>query len=338
MANVSFWQTYEQVAQRDDQTALRALLGEPSAASVSDVDPRNGESLLAIAARNGALGCVQALLQRGADPDFGGATTPLCAAAEQAQTDVFRALLMAGADPNVPDEIGLPVEAATAADAATVLGLLREVGWFAGATPGQWSRLIGMAAERGFLATARELTLALAATSASKVGRRSLQLLLSLVGGEQEPVVREACEVLGMRLSAAQMTRSEFAEVVSSGIADEVVRQLERLSPKQRRRWAGYAVALAIQRDQIPLAELLMAGDFDPNGRTGWTWGATALMVAVLEGRLDLARRLLAHGADPCATDEQAGGGKVGLREYARWSRRADVDAWVVKVLQDTTH
>lgn len=77
--------------------ALKASLNNPG---------RSGETALCLAASNGDLEIVSALLEHGADPNQQGVRncTALCRAAEAGHTDIVKKLLQAGADPNIRNQ------------------------------------------------------------------------------------------------------------------------------------------------------------------------------------------------------------------------------------------
>ena len=98
-------------ARHGDVESARVLLA--GGASINDPAP-NGASPLVVAMHSGHTRLVEFLLERGADPNAGGAGyTPLYAAVLRGDLDATRALLARGADPNTRLERGTPVRRAS---------------------------------------------------------------------------------------------------------------------------------------------------------------------------------------------------------------------------------
>lgn len=119
------------------------------------------------------------------------------------------------------------------------------------------------------------------------------------------------------------LTRSELALEVIERNRGEVCRQLTPVPDRQRRRWRGYVLALALQEEWDELTEeVLSLGEVDCEMRTEWGKGYTPLMVAIWMGKFEVAERLLASGADPGAKAEGPTGERtLDLRHFAEISK-----------------
>lgn len=319
------WVKIDEAVRRDDVGTLGELIFFREAWQRRD--PRTGETVLGMAAASGAVECSRALLAAGADPNFGGACSPLGEAAAKGHTQLFQLLLEAGANPDERDaDGGLPIEFAVAANASGIVDVLRERGWFARARPGLWAWMIETVRERSFGATARALSLALPSTLPRGLGRRSLRLLMETVAqgvpGVGGAALDQELTALQSRLTTLLLTRTEFALEVIERNVDEVRRQLNLAPSRQRRQWAGYALALALQDEWADLAnEMLSLAELDCEMRTQWNKGYTPLMVAVWMGRLDVVEQLLERGADSMARAEGPTGERtLDLRHFAEIS------------------
>lgn len=113
-----------------DLRSLRQLMR--SGIDLEQVDEASGVAPLALAAEGGRLDIVNILIRAGVDPDWGGATTPLEAAALEGHLEVAAALIQATADVNRPVADGFTplITSSSAGNLAMVRMLLK-----AGANP-----------------------------------------------------------------------------------------------------------------------------------------------------------------------------------------------------------
>ncbi len=275
-------------------------------AMLEEVDETTQLTPLALAAEAGQAEIVRTLLEAGADPDRGGATTPLEAAVVEGHGLVVEALL--GASANVHQTVADGFTPLMTAAATGDLHLVRML-LAAGARPGQKNdqgeTAVTLAEDGEHEAVVAELL------TARRQRRRAPEPAAPEPAAPEpaapepaapEPATPEPAVPEPVTDPETTMRRDENGEemeseelpadeaVAAGTVAGEGPPDLERLRE-----------LVAAGRTGTKIRRLAAAGEIDLDGRDAE--GRTALIVAAEEGDVALARALIAGGAETDADD-----------------------------------
>ena len=281
-------QAYQSAAAAIATVVLTAALP-----NTSHAQPTFGVPDLVAAARNSDHQAVRTLLAAGADPDatYGDGTTALHWAAHRDAHAMVVDLLTAGADANAGDDHGVtPLSLASLNGNRLVVDALLA----AGADPN---------APR----TSGETPL----MTAARVG--GLDVVRSLIAAGADPNAREATLGQTALMLAVAENHTPVARLLLETGAAASARSTNRFTP----------LLFAAQQGNVEAADLLLSAGADvnesaPDGIGGNTnarsryvpdTDAAALLVAIDSGHAELARFLLARGADP----DHDGAGRTAL-------------------------
>ena len=251
---------------------LLVLCAEPGRAA--------GDSALITAARNGDLQAVRALIARRADvnePARDGSTA-LLLAVDNSHLEMTRALLAAGAAVNRPNNFGVTplLQASRTGDLPLITALLK-----AGANP----RLAHPDGETPVMAAAR-------------AGRTDAVVTLVEAGADVNAATADLETAL---MWAAAEGHSDVVRALLSAKADP--NRKGRVTTIADRKNSDHptggftALMYAARNGHEPTVRALVAGGADPKLTNGD--GVTAMAVAIVNDRFDLASVLLDLGSDP---------------------------------------
>jgi uncharacterized protein len=239
-----------------------------------------GSSKLAAAARSGDLAQTQQLLSAGADvdqPEPDG-TTPLLWAVFNSSPDLVQLLLAAGADPNQPNQLHItPLLQASRYGDADMIRTLLAGGARLGAAQPHTEPEIMAAARAGSVEAVTVLLEAGADPNASDFLDQQTALMWATVEGHLAVVsaLLDAGANPNLQARVSELTVRKNADFPTGGFA---------------------ALHWAARNGDAALIKLLLERGADINVRNGD--GATPMMLAIVNDRLDLAARLLELGAD----------------------------------------
>jgi ankyrin repeat protein len=232
------------------------------------------------AARDGDLRTVRALIAKGAnvnDPAKDGSTALLWAS-YHSNLDMTRALMAAGAKVDAPNRYGItPLIQASRTGAAEIVGALVRGG------------------ARATLASPQGETPLMAA---SKSG--NIQAVKMLLEAGAEPNALTAFQQETALMWAAAEGHAEVVETLLAAKADPNAKA--RITTLQERKHADHptggltALMYAVRNGHEAAATALIKGGADPKIVNGD--GVTALAIAVVNDRFDLAAKLIEMGAD----------------------------------------
>jgi len=241
---------------------------------------------VASAARNADVDAVRKQIAAGSDvnePEADG-TSALLWAAYQSSPELVELLLEAGADPNTPNRFGVTplLQASRYGDAATIAALLDGGADIEGAT---------REGETPLMAAARA------------GGLEAVKLLLER--GAKVDAVESLDEQTALMWAAAEGHLDVVDALLNAGANPNLkarVTELTRRSTRTDFPTGGFTAIMWPVRDgNEPVVRRLVEGGADlnlPNGD-----GATAMMLAIVNDRFDMAARLLELGADPKTDD-----------------------------------
>ncbi len=269
------------------RSTTRAALGIPvlvaSAVLIWPTGPGNAAgSPIADAARDGALAAVSELIAQGADVNLvaSDGSTALLWAAYHHHAEMAQALLEAGADPNAANDFGVTplLQASRTGDAAVIRALLDGGADVALAHPEGLTPLTA-AAGTGRV-DAVQLLLERGADP-NAVDSFQHQTALMWATAEGHPDVVDALLLAGADPNAqarfSELTkRGDYGDYPSGGFT---------------------AVMWAVRNGYEDIVRRLVQAGADLNIRNGDD--ATAMMIAIVNDRFDLAATLLELGADP---------------------------------------
>lgn len=280
--------------QVDESTATAVAIGIVAVALpiASRAQPFGVPDLVA-AARSGDRQAVRALLEADADPDatYGDGAGPLHWAAHRDAHVMVKDLLAAGADVNAADDHGVtPLSLACLNGSRLVVDTLLAAG-----------------ADPNAARTNGETPLMTAARAGG------LDAVRSLLAAGADPDAREAALGQTALMLAVAENHTAVARLLLETGAAASARSKNRFTP----------LLFAAQQGNLEAADLLLAagadiGESAPDGIGGNTnarsrfvpdTDAAALLVAIDSGHADMARFLLARGADP----DHDGAGRTAL-------------------------
>jgi ankyrin repeat protein len=265
---------------------LRSKLGAALLAILATAAAHTAAASVATAAREGDVTAVRKLIASGTDvnaPEADG-TTPLLWAAYQSSPELVEMLLKAGADPNVANRFGVTplLQAARIGDAATVAALLNGKADYAMATRDGETPL--MASSRAGSVEAVKLFLEHGADpNATEAFQDQTALMWATAEGHLDVVdtLLKAGADPNLKARLSELTkRSTRSDFPSGGFT---------------------ALMWAVRDGNEPIVHRLIEGGADINQMDGDN--ATAMMLAIVNDRFDLAADLLKLGADPKRDD-----------------------------------
>ncbi len=270
---------------------------------------------LVAAVRSSDHPAVRALLEGGADPDaaYGDGTTALHWAAHRDSHAMATDLLAAGANVDAADDHGVtPLALASLNGSLSIVGTLLAAGADANAARGNGETPLMTAARVGSLDVVRSLLAAGADPDATETTLGQTALMLA-VAENHTPVARlllETGAVVSARsknrftplLFAAQQGNLEAADLLLSAGADVDESAPDGIggNTNARSRFVAgtdaAALLVAIDSGHSELARFLLARGADPDHDGA---GRTALHAAVQRKMPEVVAALLEHGADP---------------------------------------
>jgi len=291
-------------AMRGDVEAVRSLLqrgGDPNAAQ------GDGMTALHWAAELGDAELAQVLVDAGAELEPMtrlGSYRPLHIAARNGHVEVLRVLLEGGASPSVPTATGSVTPLHFAATAATpaAVELLLEHGADLDAREARWGQTPLMFAAAATRTEVVDLLLARGANP--EVRAFVLDMPTREAEDRADQQRREDAQERGApRASAAGPAHTAprpAATPVSS--AREPQGEIAPRSYSDAELIGGYgglsALLMAVREGSVDVAARLLDAGADIDGRSAGD-GTTPLLMATINGHFDLALELLARGADP---------------------------------------
>jgi ankyrin repeat protein len=265
---------------------LRSKLAAALLAILATAAAQTASASITTAAREGDVAAVRKLIATGTDvnaPEADG-TTPLLWAAYQSSPELVEMLLKAGADPNVANRFGVTplLQAARIGDAGTVAALLQGKADYATATRDGETPL--MAAARAGSVEAVKLFLQHGADpNAVEAFEDQTALMWATAEGHLDVVdtLLKAGADPNRKARLSELTkRSTRTDFPSGGFT---------------------ALMWAVRDGNEPIVRRLLEGGADINQKDGDN--ATAMMLAIVNDRFDLAADLLKLGADPKSDD-----------------------------------
>lgn len=271
-----------------------------------------GQTALMVASLWGNLEAIQALLKLGADPNKKneGGATPLhfAAAGKRNAAAACELLLAAGADPDIVDEMGcMPYERADDPQLRTRLGGpdQRLFDYAAANNTEGLRELLTSGAVRTVRAFDQEGRHALNVAVAQNNGTDAIQLLVEV--DKDLAIMPDMTGNCALHV-AAEAGAEEAAKVLIPLLSKEQLNQRNlHLSEYSQGSWSSgqvtitpwdkTALAIAVETGDEDMARLLLAAGADPN-IPGFD-GASCLHAAVQAQDADMARLLLENGADP---------------------------------------
>ena len=290
-------------AMKGDDAAVRSLLKQKA-----DVNAPQGDGMTALhwAAASGNQGLAEVLIAAGAKTSLLkriGQYTPLHVAAKGGHDAVMRRLLAAGADARALTTTGAaPLHFAAAAGSVEAVKLLLDAGVDVNVREPQWGQTPLMFAAA---AGRTEVVRALLARSAD-VGITGKVIDLNVRDREDSADSRAR----NARVAAIQRELAARAAAASGGAAPAVATgRAPRDDSGNEPEPLGYAALvgahgglaaahLAAREGWAETVFALLDGGADINQRTA-SDGTSLLLMAAINGHFDLARQLLARGADP---------------------------------------
>jgi len=259
----------------------RCVLGAAVAALMTTIAWQSASATVAAAAREANINEVRKLIAAGSDvnaPDSDG-TSPLLWAAHQADSELVALLLDAGADANAANAFGVTplLEAARVGDAATIAELLDGGADIAAATRD---------GETPLMAAAR-------AGSASAV-------TLLVERGADVNATESLWDQTALMWAAAEGHLDAVDALLDKGADPNLKARASELTTRSTRTdypSGGFtAVMWAVRSGDEPVVRRLVEGgaDLDITNADG----ATAMMLAIINDRFDLAATLVDLGAD----------------------------------------
>jgi ankyrin repeat protein len=290
--------TVPQAARAGDLNEVRALLTQGA-----DVNETEGDGVTALhwAARRGDAAMVRVLLVAGANPRAAtraGRYTPLHLAAERGSGEVVQALVAAGADVNAATSTGAtPLMFAAAAGEASALTALLDGGadpnaaeTYRGQTPLIWAAAanqpaaVSLLVSRGADPNKATNIIDYAALSRDGSNPDGRNLPRRAAGRDTTPTTAQGTA----RAVPAAERRVAIPGVDRNYLINELVYAQGGFAP----------IHYAAREGHAGVVDALLAAGVDVNTPTGGD-GSTPLLVAAINGRFDLARRLIERGADP---------------------------------------
>jgi ankyrin repeat protein len=258
------------------------ILAASLAALAANFGPQDAHATsIATAARNGDLDQVGKLVAAGSDvnePEADG-TSPLLWAAYQSSPEIVALLLEAGADPNAPNQFGVTplLQASRYGDAATMTALLD------GGADAEAAQREG---ETPLMAAARAGSVA------------AVKLLLEQ--GADPNAVESLEDQTALMWATAEGHLEVVAALLDAGADPNLKARVSELTKRSTRTdfpTGGFTALMWATRngDEALVRRLIDAGA-DVNSTNGD--GATAMMLAIVNDRLDMAATLLELGAD----------------------------------------
>jgi ankyrin repeat protein len=252
------------------------------AALVTAMAWQTASAAVATAARNADVDEVRKLIAAGSDvnaPEADG-TSALLWAVYQSQPELVTVLLEAGADPNAPNNFGVTplLQASRAGDAATVTALLQGGADIAAATRDGETPLMA-AARAGGVAAVNVLLEHGADPNAVEALEDQTALMWATAEGHFDVVdaLLDAGADPNLKARVSELTkRSTRTDFPTGGFT---------------------ALMWAVRNGDEAIVRRLVAGGADLNLTNGD--GATAMMLAIVNDRFDLAASLIELGADP---------------------------------------
>ncbi|HEX7079440.1 MAG TPA: ankyrin repeat domain-containing protein [Gammaproteobacteria bacterium] len=234
------------------------------------------------AARDGDLETLLALIRDGADVDApaNDGSTALLWASYASDLEMARALLAAGADPNVANDFGMtPLLQASRTGDAAMIGALLEAGADASLAHPEGATPLMAAARTGSTEAVKLLLDHGADPNAADAFQEQTPLMWAAVDGHTE--------VVDLLLAAGADPNRQ------ARVSELTKRSINADFPT-----GGFtALMFAARNGHDEVVRRLVEAGANVNLKNGD--GATAMMIAIVNDRLDLAAWLLEHGADP---------------------------------------
>jgi uncharacterized protein len=265
---------------------LGGRFGATLVAIIAASAAQNASATVASAARDADVAAVRKLIAAGSDvntPEADG-TSALLWAAYQSSPELASLLLEAGADPNTPNNFGVTplLQASRVGDAATIKVLLEGGADFAAATRDGETPLM-------------------AAARAGNV--EAVKLLLER--GANPNAVESLDDQTALMWATAEGHLDVVDALLDAGADPNLKARLSELSKRSTRTdfpSGGFtALMWAVRDGHEPIVRRLIEGGADINLTNGDS--ATAMTLAIVNDRFDLAATLLELGADPKSDD-----------------------------------
>jgi ankyrin repeat protein len=324
--------------QRDDVPSLKNWL--VSGGDVHAVTAE-GDSLLTLAARHGALGVVELLLREGTPPDaFGIWPGALVEAVEAGHEAVVARLIEAGADVGSEpwhEDSDLPLLSAILYRRWEIADRLLAAGAVAKADPLWLEEILDAALQASgrqrarFVATFLGQALSRFGEAPLPIEHRLLHKAATLL--RKDPEARAIAERITSGVDVARALEEEIIDLYGEQERpDEALRRIHTAPPEWQSRLAAALLPETVVDTKWAMAdELLSLAGRDVERTSGL--GRTSLMYAAWHGNIELVKRLLELGARLRRADSTE---EKSVMEWALVGQHAETIAYLEQRLRET--